>query len=80
MTTMADRRIGAAQFKEQCLQLLEELGPEGLVITKRGKPVARLLPFERSGAPLIGALKHQIRVRGEITSTNVSWEVDEKHS
>jgi prevent-host-death family protein len=77
---MSDRRIGAAQFKEQCLQLLDELSQEGLVITKRGKPVARLLPFERSGAPLIGALKGKIRVKGDITSTDVSWDADHEHS
>jgi antitoxin (DNA-binding transcriptional repressor) of toxin-antitoxin stability system len=77
---MVDRRIGAAQFKEQCLQLLDELSPEGLVITKRGKPVARLLPFERSGAPLIGALKGRIRVTGDITSTDLGWEADRKRS
>ena len=33
--------MGAAQFKEHCLQVLDELPAEGVVITKRGKPVAR---------------------------------------
>ena len=40
------KRIGAAKFKEQCLALLDQLDAEGLVITKRGKPVARVLPYE----------------------------------
>ncbi len=66
--------MGAAQFKEKCLQVLDELSPEGLVITKRGKPVARLIPFERSGVQLIGALKGKIRVIGDITQTGVSWD------
>jgi antitoxin (DNA-binding transcriptional repressor) of toxin-antitoxin stability system len=65
--------MGAAQFKEQCLQVLDELPAEGLVITKRGKPVARLLPFERSGSGLIGILTGRIRVRGDITSTGIAW-------
>ncbi len=73
MTTMADQRIGATQFKERCLQLIDELSPEGLVITKRGKPVARLVPFERSGAGLIGALKGRIRVNGNIMGTDAHW-------
>jgi antitoxin (DNA-binding transcriptional repressor) of toxin-antitoxin stability system len=73
---MAERRIGAAQFKEGCLQLLDELPAEGLVITKRGKPVARLLPFERSGVTLIGVLKGKIHVRGDITSTGASWDAE----
>jgi prevent-host-death family protein len=71
---MAERRIGAAQFKERCLQVLDELPAEGVVITKRGKPVARLVPFERSGPTLIGSLRDKIRVRGDITSTGVAWE------
>jgi len=68
--------MGAAQFKEKCLQVLDELTSEGLVITKRGKPIARLVPFERSGANLIGALKGKIRVRGDITGTGVLWDVN----
>ncbi len=71
---MAERRIGAAQFKETCLQLLDELSAEGLVITKRGKPIARLVPFERSGAQLIAALKGKIGVRGDIMGTGVVWD------
>jgi prevent-host-death family protein len=71
---MSQRQIGAAQFKEQCLQLLDSLSAEGLVITKRGKPVARLVPFERSGAPLIGVLKGKIRVRGDISGTDLPWD------
>ena len=48
------KTIGAAKFKEQCLALLDQLDHDGLVITKRGKPVARLLPFERRHAETIG--------------------------
>ena len=50
------KTIGAAKFKEQCLALLDDLGGDGLVITKHGKPVARLLPYERRHAELIGSL------------------------
>jgi prevent-host-death family protein len=39
------RRISASKFKEQCLSLLDDLGAEGIVITKRGKPVAKLIPI-----------------------------------
>ena len=43
MDTM--RRISASEFKEQCLSLLDDLSAEGIVITKRGKPVARVIPI-----------------------------------
>jgi antitoxin (DNA-binding transcriptional repressor) of toxin-antitoxin stability system len=50
------KTIGAAEFKAHCLQILEELDPEGVVITKRGKPVAELKPARRSDGDLIGIL------------------------
>jgi prevent-host-death family protein len=67
-------KIAAAKFKEQCLSLLDRLEPEGLVITKRGKPVARLLPIERASADLIGSLRGRMEVKGDIMSTGVKWE------
>jgi hypothetical protein len=30
--------LAASKFKEQCLSLLDNLDPEGIVITKRGNP------------------------------------------
>jgi antitoxin (DNA-binding transcriptional repressor) of toxin-antitoxin stability system len=68
--------IGAARFKEKCLAILETLGPEGLVITKHGKPVAVLMPFERKSAALIGSLEGKIEIHGDIMSTGVRWDAD----
>lgn len=47
---MKKRTIPAAQFKTQCLGLLDEVerGQTQLVITKRGRPVARVVPLERA--------------------------------
>ncbi len=49
--------IGAGDFKAKCLQLLDEVAArrESLIITKRGKPVARLVPMATE-SPLFGAL------------------------
>ena len=66
----------AAKFKEQCLSVLDRVGPEGLVITKRGRPVARLLPFRQEPKALIGALRGKLRIRGGILSTGVAWDTD----
>ena len=46
------KTMGASEFKEKCLAVLEEVGPEGVVITKHGKPVAKLIPVEASFADL----------------------------
>ena len=70
------KRIGATKFKEQCLALLDQLDADGLVITKHGKPVARVLPYDSQDADLIGSLKHKITIRGDILSTGVRWDAD----
>ena len=67
------KTIGAAKFKEQCLALLDQLDAEGWVVTKHGKPVARVLPYERRSAPLIGSLRDKIDVRGDLLSTGVRF-------
>jgi prevent-host-death family protein len=71
---MVMKKLAAAKFKEQCLSILDHLEPDGLVITKHGKPVARILPAERASADLIGAFRGRIRVKGDIQSTGVTWE------
>ncbi|MCY4590582.1 MAG: hypothetical protein OXE86_08475 [Alphaproteobacteria bacterium] len=50
------------------------LGGDGLVITKCGKPVAYLLPYELRHAELIGSLGHKVKVRGDIFSTGLERE------
>ena len=74
---MTMRKVAAAKFKEQCLSMLDHLEPEGLVITKHGKPVARLLPIERESADLIGSLRSQVHVKGDVFSTGLKWEADD---
>ena len=69
------KTVGAAKFKEQCLSLLDHLDPDGLVVTKHGKPVARVLPYERRSVPLIGSLRNKIKVHGEILNTGSRWQV-----
>jgi prevent-host-death family protein len=70
---MVMKRVAAAKFKEQCLSILDHLDADGLVITKHGKPVARLMPAERASAELIGALQGRIHIKGDIQSTGVTW-------
>ena len=72
------KTIGVNEFKEQCLTLLDELDAEGLVITKHGKPIARLLPCEHYSADLIGSLSHKLKVKGDIFTTGIHWDADAK--
>ena len=67
------KQIAAAKFKEQCLALLDEVGPDGIVITKRGRPVAKLIPIRTEMASLIGALKGRLVIKGDVLSTGSRW-------
>lgn len=69
-------QIAAAKFKAQCLALLDRVDPDGIVITKHGKPVARLIPFASDSASLIGSLAGKLKIKGEILSTGVDWDTE----
>ena len=68
--------MNVSQFKEKCLALVDSLDSEGIVITKRGKPVARVIPIQSQCAGLIGSMKGKIRIHGDIQSTGVRWNAE----
>ena len=73
---MVMKQLSASKFKEQCLALLDRVDPEGIVVTKRGKPVAKLIPFGADSADLIGSLKGKLRIKGQILSTGIKWDAE----
>jgi prevent-host-death family protein len=72
------KEIGAAKFKEQCLALLDNLDADGLIVTKRGKPVARLIPYEVNDGDLIGSLRGKLKIKGDIFTTGIRWDADDQ--
>jgi prevent-host-death family protein len=70
------KQIAAAKFKEQCLALLDQVGTEGIIITKRGKPVAKLIPISAESSSLIGSLKGRLTIKGSILSTEAKWDAE----
>jgi prevent-host-death family protein len=68
--------IGAARFKKECLAILDRLGPEGIVITKHGKPIAKLVPIETESASLIGSLAGKIQVHGDLRTKGLQWDAE----
>ena len=70
------RQIPAAKFKAQCLALLEQVDPDGIVITKRGKPIAKLIPLGTESATLIGSLRGKLKIKGDLMSTGVKWNAE----
>jgi antitoxin (DNA-binding transcriptional repressor) of toxin-antitoxin stability system len=70
------KRLNASEFREQCLALLDELPAEGVLIIKRGRPVARLLPVRENDADLIGSLAGKLKIKGKIFSTRERWDAE----
>jgi prevent-host-death family protein len=71
------RKIAAGEFKARCLTLMEDVRAtrEPLVITKRGKPVAKLVPADVDDKDdFIGRLEGVFRVVGDIESPIDEWE------
>jgi prevent-host-death family protein len=74
------RTIAAAKFKEQCLALLDEVDADGIVITKRGRPVAKLVPIELESESLIGSLAGKLEIHGDLLSTDLDWDAESRHA
>ena len=68
--------VSASKFKEQCLSLLDRVDDKGIVITKHGKPVAKLIRIESSSANMIGALKGKLKIKGDVFSTGTRWNAE----
>lgn len=71
--------MGIAEFKTRCISVLKRVhhDRERLIITLRGKPLARIEPV--AGLPekrQFGALKGRLRIRGDIVHADWSgdWE------
>jgi prevent-host-death family protein len=70
------RVIKAGEFKATCLELMDEVAASGevIVITKRGKPVAKLGPVVEKPAALFGFLKGNFTHVGDVISpVDVEW-------
>ena len=69
--------IAAGQFKAKCLALLDEVAQTGrtLVVTKRGKPVAKVVPVEEPETiDLAGSILEDDDIIGP---TDESWDAEQ---
>jgi prevent-host-death family protein len=63
-----DKHVAAADFKTNCLRLMDEVAQQRrpIVITKRGKPVAKLVPVEEESIDLFGYMAGTAKICGDI--------------
>ncbi len=65
------RKMAAAQFKAECLAVMDRVWQSGrpVVITKRGKPVVKVVPANDCDDEIFGALSGVARITGDIENT-----------
>jgi prevent-host-death family protein len=66
------KKMAAGEFKVHCLKVMDEVQSkrQSVLITKRGKPVAKLVPVEKEKDDIFGFLKGKgkIEINGDIVS------------
>jgi prevent-host-death family protein len=76
---MSMKSIKASEFKAKCLRLMDDVETtgEGLVVTKNGRPVARLVPYVERPLSLWGLHKSSIEVLQDLVpSVDESWDAE----
>ena len=78
-----NRYVAAADFKANCLRLMDEVAQrrQPITITKRGKPVAKLVPIEAEAIDLFGRMAGSIKICGDIINPieDAGWTGDEEN-
>jgi prevent-host-death family protein len=63
------KTMPAGQFKARCLKVMDEVQStrEPVVITKKGRPVAKLIPATEAADDFLGKLSGSMKIVGDIT-------------
>lgn len=66
----SSRAVPAGEFKAKCLGLMDQVAKtrQPLTVTKRGKPVVRIIPVEEEAIELFGCLSHRFEISGDVES------------
>ncbi len=62
------KKIPAGEFKARCLKIMEEVRTyrTPVVITKKGRPVAKLVPSDEEAADLFGCMAGTAEIVGDV--------------
>lgn len=75
----AQTRFSATEFKARCLALMDRVRRtrEEIVVTKHGRPVAKLVPYGEEAPAVFGHLRGTVGAYGDlVTPIGVAWEAD----
>jgi prevent-host-death family protein len=73
-STSVPRTISISEFKAHCLRLVEDVSSTGqeILITKRGKPVARVSGLRKQAARTLGQWKGRVEEAQDIVNADGS--------
>ncbi|CAN5497119.1 type II toxin-antitoxin system Phd/YefM family antitoxin [soil metagenome] len=80
MSFKKTRQIGAGEFKAKCLKLMDEIGSSKtpLTVTKHGKPLVTIFPFEQGKPFPFGCMRDQTTIKGNIIDPiGEFWDADQ---
>ena len=73
------RTIEASEFKARSLKLMDEVADNGaeIIITKKGRPVSRLIPWRKKPDTLFGIDRGKLEILGDVDEPlDVAWEAE----
>ena len=79
-TEHAAKTVKASEFKAKCLKLMDEVAESGeeIVITKNGKPVAKLTPHRERPLSWFGRDRDIIQIHGDLDDPlDVVWDAEQ---
>lgn len=69
----------ASEFKAKALGVMDQVAQSGepLVITKNGRPVARLVPYRENKGSLFGAHRGEVEMLDDLVApSGESWDAE----
>jgi len=62
------KKIPAGEFKARCLKIMEDVRSRRVpvVITKKGRPVAKLVPADEEAADVFGCMAGTAEIKGDV--------------
>ena len=64
------KKMPAGEFKTHCLAVMDKVSTtrEPVIITKRGRPIVKLVPAEEPSQDFLGRLEGVVKIVGDIES------------
>jgi len=77
------KQMPASAFKARCLSVMDDVQATGepLIVTKRGKPVVKVVPVKPEKDDIFGSMSGEVKIVGDIESPVVplkNWKITRK--